>query len=249
MIGYNVAANLQVISTLRSVLNTSRNEAFARRCLVKELLFPSRAELADCSIARKQVREDMEVFWRLGLYPVILVVCWFFASINRIRPPLPPAPGPACALLPPWPCWYHGAAQIEAAGGGVWGGHDRGWWYHGHVGSGRSVGRWQDDQCCRVSSRCSLRRHDASEPTLTRAPECFFLRAQESKTSSPLAILSSSSISSNGSSLTAKVRYPTLNTVANKSALPPYLALLRLCQVAGRDSEALWPTGYCQWIA
>eukprot|EP00282_Hemiselmis_andersenii_P003632 CAMPEP_0114119726 /NCGR_PEP_ID=MMETSP0043_2-20121206/6265_1 /TAXON_ID=464988 /ORGANISM="Hemiselmis andersenii, Strain CCMP644" /LENGTH=273 /DNA_ID=CAMNT_0001212293 /DNA_START=165 /DNA_END=982 /DNA_ORIENTATION=- len=28
---------------------------------------------------------DMKVFWRLGLYPVILVICWTAASVNRIH--------------------------------------------------------------------------------------------------------------------------------------------------------------------
>mmetsp|Transcript_42502 Transcript_42502/g.104185 ORF Transcript_42502/g.104185 Transcript_42502/m.104185 type:complete len:314 (-) Transcript_42502:192-1133(-) len=40
--------------------------------------------------AHEQDRKDVTLFWRLGLYPVILIVCWSAASINRIHDSINP---------------------------------------------------------------------------------------------------------------------------------------------------------------
>ncbi|EKX55538.1 hypothetical protein GUITHDRAFT_99314 [Guillardia theta CCMP2712] len=37
-----------------------------------------------------QANTDLQVFWRLALYPVILIICWFFGTINRIYNSLHP---------------------------------------------------------------------------------------------------------------------------------------------------------------
>ena len=42
-----------------------------------------------------QRERDMEAFWRMGMYPIILLVCWFFGIINRN----PAAPAHTCGSV------------------------------------------------------------------------------------------------------------------------------------------------------
>jgi hypothetical protein len=43
-----------------------------------------------CSVIPGQVRGDLRDFWRLALYPVVLVVCWLPGTINRVNNSLHP---------------------------------------------------------------------------------------------------------------------------------------------------------------
>mmetsp|Transcript_20750 Transcript_20750/g.42073 ORF Transcript_20750/g.42073 Transcript_20750/m.42073 type:complete len:275 (+) Transcript_20750:3-827(+) len=56
---FNAMIYSQLIASLRVVLGSTENQETRER--------------------------DMEAFWRMGLYPVVLVICWFFPIINRLH--------------------------------------------------------------------------------------------------------------------------------------------------------------------